>query len=66
MTADEQLTRLRQIERRQLEIEAEHEKLTKERRSLLAGEDGTRRRPASRLSDSQIDAALAGIIARAK
>lgn len=66
MTADEQLTRLRQIERRQREIETEHQKLSRERREILAGQDGTRRAPAKALSSDQIDAAFAGLIARSK
>jgi hypothetical protein len=66
MTAEEQINRLRQIERRQREIEVEHQKLSRERRELLAGQDGTRRSPAKALSSDQIDAAFAGIIARAK
>ena len=66
MTADEQLARLRQIERRQREIETEHQKLSRERREILAGQDGTRRPPAKALSSDQIDAAFAGLIARSK
>lgn len=66
MTADEQLARLRQIERRQREIEVEHQRLARERRELLAGHDGTRRAPSKALSLDQIDAVFAGLIAEAK
>ena len=66
MTAEEQINRLRQIERRQREIETEHQKLSRERREILAGQDGTRRAPAKALSSDQIDAAFAGLIARSK
>lgn len=66
MTAEEKLARLIQIERRQKEIHAEETRLVRERQAILGGQDGTRRAPAKALSSEQIDAAFAGVIARAK
>ncbi|MCR5562443.1 MAG: hypothetical protein K6F46_03590 [Desulfovibrio sp.] len=66
MTAEEKLARLIQIERRQKELQAEDARLNRERQAILGGKDTSRRSPAKRLSDNQIDAAFAGIIGRSQ
>ena len=66
MTAEEKLARLIQIERRHKEIKAEETRLIRERQAILCGQDSTRRAPSKTLSPEQVDAAFAGIIARAK
>ena len=53
MTADETLDRLREI-RRQMAL------LQREQEALISGKD-TRRAPSKTLSESQIDAAFAGL-----
>ena len=66
MTAEEKLARLIQIERRHQEIKAEETRLIRERQAILGGQDTSRRKVAKALSSDQIDAAFAGVIARAK
>ena len=66
MNAEEKLARLIQIERRHKELQAEETRLIRERQAILCGQDRTRRAPSKALSSDQIDAAFAGIIARAK
>lgn len=66
MTAEEKLARLIQIERRQKELKAEENRLVRERQAILGGTDSCRRSPAKALSEKQVDAVFAGILAEAK
>jgi len=66
MTVEEKLARLIQIERRHKELKAEETRLVRERQAILGGQDGTRRAPSKALSDTQIDAAFAGIMEKCK
>lgn len=66
MTADEKLARLIQIERRHKELQAEETRLIRERQAILGGQNISRRKASKALSDSQVDAVFAGILAEAK
>ena len=66
MTAEEKLARLIQIERRHKELQAEETRLIRERQAILGGQDTSRRKVSKSLSDSQVDAVFAGILAEAK
>ena len=52
--------------KRLIEIERTIKSLQAEKDRMLRGQDSTRRAPSKTLSPEQVDAAFAGIIARAK
>ena len=66
MNAEEKLARLKQINLRKREIKAEETRLDRERDAIINDTFDYRRPAAKALSDSQIDAVFAGILAEAK